>query len=95
MLDIKVAPKRDNGERSESLGTHNGYYDIPNGATDMVDLMYYKGMNHSIGEAFCALYRLHDKDTEKRNLEKAKYYIDRELEILSDKEEANDIVRNV
>jgi hypothetical protein len=61
-------------------GLHSSYYDIPDGAKDLVDLMNHKNMNHSIGEAFCALYRLNDKDTPKRNLEKVVYYAQRELE---------------
>jgi len=61
-------------------GLYSSYYDIPENAKDLIDLMNFKNMNHSIGEAFCALYRLNDKDTPKRNLEKVLYYITRELE---------------
>jgi hypothetical protein len=61
-------------------GLYSSYYDVPEGARDLIDLMNHKNMNHSIGEAFCALYRLHDKDTPKRNLEKVIYYAKRELE---------------
>ncbi len=63
-------------------GLYSSYYDIPAGAKDLVDLMDFKGMNHSVGEAFCALYRMHDKDTPERNLEKVIYYATRELEKL-------------
>ncbi len=59
-------------------GFHSSYYDIPKEATDIVDLINHKNMNHSVGEAFCALYRLYDKDTPIRNLEKVIYYIERE-----------------
>jgi hypothetical protein len=61
-------------------GLYSSYYDVPAGARDLVDLMNHKGMSHSVGEAFCALYRLNDKDTPVRNLEKAIYYASRELE---------------
>jgi len=63
-------------------GLYSSYYDVPSGARDLVDLMNHKNMNHSVGEAFCALYRLYDKDTPIRNLEKVIYYATRELERL-------------
>jgi hypothetical protein len=65
---------------SDKDGRYSSYYDVPEGAKDLVDLMNHKNMNHSIGEAFCALYRLNDKDTPKRNLEKVVYYAQRELD---------------
>jgi len=63
-------------------GLYSSYYDIPEGAKDLIDLMNYKKMSHSVGEAFCALYRLNDKDTQIRNLEKVVYYASRELKRL-------------
>ena len=63
-------------------GLYSSYYDVPSDAKDLVDLMNFKNMNHSIGEAFCALYRLNDKDTPIRNLEKVVYYATRELDRL-------------
>ncbi len=64
---------------SDKDGMHSSYYDIPAEAKDVIDLMNYKDMNHSVGEAFCALYRMHDKDTPERNLEKVIFYASREL----------------
>ena len=69
-------------EINDADGLASSYYDIPEGAKDMVDLMQYKNMNHGVGEAFCALYRLNDKDTRVRNLQKVIYYAGRELERL-------------
>jgi len=69
-------------KRSDKDGLYSSYYDVPEGARDLVDLMNYKQMNHSVGEAFCALYRLYNKDTPVRNLEKVIYYAARELERL-------------
>ena len=69
-------------KKSDKDGKYSSYYDVPKKAKDVVDLMNHKAMNHSIGEAFCALYRLHDKDTPKRNLEKVVYYAERELKRL-------------
>jgi len=65
---------------NDADGLYSSYYDIPSDAKDILDLMNHKNMNHSVGEAFCALYRLHDKDTPERNLEKVIYYATRELE---------------
>ena len=63
-------------------GLYSSYYDIPVGANDIADLIEHKKMSHSVGEAFCALYRLNDKDTPKRNLEKVIYYANRALDAL-------------
>ncbi len=66
------------------VGRGNGgstkYYTLPKGATELRHLIRAKEMQHGIGEAFCALYRLNDNGEYIRNLEKAKYYIDQELE---------------
>ena len=67
-------------------GLHSSYYDLPKKARDIISLMEHKNMNHSVGEAFCALYRLEDKDTPVRNLEKVIFYAERELERLKSKE---------
>jgi len=60
------------------------YYELPLNATELKHLIRHKKMSHPIGEAFCALYRLHDNGEYKRNLEKARYYIDTELEYLEE-----------
>lgn len=60
-------------------GGSTSYYKLPENAKELGDLIYHKEMNHSIGEAFCALYRLKDNGEYKRNLRKAKFYIDLEL----------------
>lgn len=65
-----------------SDGETANYYAIPEDATELKHLISHKKMNHSIGEAFCALYRLHDKADVEYNLKKVKSYIDFELEQL-------------
>lgn len=57
-------------------GGSTSYYDLPKGAKVLGDIMKHKKMEHDIGEAFCALYRLNDNGEYLRNLKKAKYYID-------------------
>lgn len=61
-------------------GLSTNYYKLPDGATELRHLIKYKKMEHSIGEAFCALYRLNDNGEYLRNLKKAKFYIDSEIE---------------
>lgn len=63
-------------------GGATSYYDLPVNATDLGHLIKHKKMEHGIGEAFCALYRLNDNGEYKRNLTKAKYYIEAELKWL-------------
>ncbi len=70
----------DTGENTDKDGLYSSYYDLPEGAIDLISLMDFKNMNHSIGEAFCALYRLNNKDTPLRNLEKVIFYASREIE---------------
>jgi len=60
-------------------GGSTSYYKLPENANELGELIYHKKMNHSIGEAFCALYRLEDNGERKRNLKKAQYYIEQEL----------------
>jgi len=69
-------------DRIRGNGDSTDYYKFPNGATQLGDIIKHKKMEHGIGEAFCALYRLNDNGEYKRNLTKAKYYIEKELEWL-------------
>lgn len=67
--------KQDNGLTAK-------HYELPDGATELKHLIWYKNMNGQVAEAFRALYRLDDcaHSTRKRDLNKAKAYIDQELE---------------
>ena len=58
------------------------YYAIPEGASELSDLIKHKKMEHSIGEAFCALYRLNDTGDVLRNLRKAQLYIQKEIDFV-------------
>ena len=72
-----------NQEAEQSLRGDGGsvnYYELPKGATELRHLIRYKKMSHSIGEIFCAIYRLNDNGEYLRNLKKAKFYIDSEIE---------------
>ena len=70
-------------ETEQSLRGDGGsvnYYELPKGATELRHLIRHKKMSHSIGEIFCAIYRLNDNGEYLRNLKKAKFYIDSEIE---------------
>ena len=76
--------ERNQEQRQSGGSTH--YYELPKNATELKDLIRYKKMTHPIGEIFCSIYRLHDNGEYKRNLQKAKFYIDSELEYLEKEE---------
>ena len=70
--------ERNTEHRGDGSATH--YYELPKGATELRHIIKYKNMEHGIGEAFCALYRLNDNGEYLRNLKKAKFYIDSAIE---------------
>ena len=39
-------------------GGSTNYYKLPKGATELRHLIRYKKMSHSIGEIFCAIYKI-------------------------------------
>lgn len=66
-------------------GGSTSYYTIPDNAKELKDLIRHKSMSHAIGEAFCALYLLKDNGEELRNLKKALFYIQDEINFLEEK----------
>lgn len=79
---IENIEPRNQQQRPSGGSTH--YYELPKNATELKHLIRHKKMSHPIGEAFCSLYRLNDNGEYKRNLEKAKYYIETELQYLEE-----------
>lgn len=67
-------------KQSRGDGGSTNYYELPKDATELRHLIRYKKMSHPIGEIFCAIYRLNDNGEYLRNLKKAKFYIDSEIE---------------
>ncbi|CAB5155527.1 hypothetical protein UFOVP149_14 [uncultured Caudovirales phage] len=45
----------------KSDGSSTDYYRIPDGATDLIDLIEHKNMGFSVGNIFKACYRLGEK----------------------------------
>lgn len=73
----------------KSDGGSSSYYNIPDYAVDLGDLIEAKKMSFNIGNIFKACYRFGEKDgTSKRyDLKKIIYFAQRELALL-DREEA-------
>ena len=67
-----------------SDGGSTSYYALPDGATDLQDLIEYKSMNFSIGNMFKAIYRLGEKSGNSLayDLNKIIWYANRELQRL-------------
>jgi len=71
-----------------SAGTSDGstasYYELPDGAAELQDLISYKNMNSQIGEIFRACYRMGEAShsNELRDAKKIKFYIDAEIKRL-------------
>ena len=72
----------------QSVGTSDGstasYYELPDGAAELQDLISYKNMNAQIGEVFRACYRMGEAShsDELRDAKKIKFYIDAEIKRL-------------
>lgn len=72
----------------QSVGTSDGstasYYELPDGAAELQDLISYKNMNAQIGEIFRACYRMGEAShsDELRDAKKIKFYIDAEIKRL-------------
>ena len=71
-----------------SVGTSDGstasYYELPDGAAELQDLISHKNMNSQIGEIFRAAYRYGESShsNELRDAKKIKFYVDAEIKRL-------------
>lgn len=68
----------------KSDGSTASYYELPEGATELQDLISYKNMNAQMGEIFRASYRYGEVEhSEKlRDAKKIRFYINAEIERL-------------
>lgn len=66
----------------DNNGLSATWYELPEGATELKHLIWYKNMNAQVGEAFRALYRLNDcpHSDAIRNLNKVIAYCEQEKE---------------
>ena len=65
--------------RNKITGWSSDYYEIPEGSTELHDLIEYKEMNFSVGNIFKAAYRMNDKGGAAYNLRKIIWFAEREL----------------
>ena len=67
-------------------GLGNKYYELPEGAKELQDLIEYKDMNFALGNIFKAVYRLGQKPDNDRHydLEKIIWFANRELKRIND-----------
>lgn len=77
--DVAVGPMLNLKVRSD--GSTARYYELPDGATELQDLISYKNMNAQIGEIFRASYRYGEvAHSEKlRDAKKIKFYAEAEI----------------
>lgn len=80
VLNPDLVTDKEIEQTSRGDGGSTNYYELPKGATELRHLIRHKKMSHPIGEIFCAIYRLNDNGEYLRNLKKAKFYIDSEIE---------------
>ena len=71
-------------EPSVSDGSTASYYELPEGAAELQDLISYKNMNAQIGEIFRAAYRYGQSShsDQLRDAKKIRFYIDAEIKRL-------------
>lgn len=60
-------------------GSTPSQYGLPEGATELQDLIEYREMNFSIGNIFKAAYRLGTKNPDEYELRKIIWFAEREL----------------
>ena len=73
-----------NSKKEYSNGTTAGYYTLPEGCTELQDLISVKNMNAQIGEIFRACYRYGEVEhsPQIRDIRKILYYANAELKRL-------------
>jgi hypothetical protein len=71
-------------QTTHSDGSTASYYELPEGATELQDLISFKDMNAQVGEAFRSLYRYGQSShsDKMRDCKKVIYYMNAELERL-------------
>ena len=70
---------RDANWSKEPTGWSSSYYEIPEGSTELQDLIEHKQMSFSVGNIFKAAYRMNDKGGAAYNLRKILWFCTREL----------------
>jgi hypothetical protein len=78
-------------DKIQSDGSTASYYELPEGATELQDLISAKNMNAQIGEIFRACFRYGEvaHSPMKRDIKKILFYAKAELERLNKLEKGN------
>lgn len=78
--------------RETSNGSKASYYDLPEGAKVLGDLIAYRNLNHAYGEIFCAIYRSGraSHSDELRDARKVLYYAQSEVRRLEALDQTRD-----
>ena len=71
-------------EAAVSYGSTAAYYELPEGANELQDLISHRDMNAQIGEVFrsCYRYGIASHSDKLRDAKKIKFYIDAEIKRL-------------
>tara|TARA_R110002012_G_scaffold317001_1_gene532713 strand:- start:1084 stop:1539 length:456 start_codon:yes stop_codon:yes gene_type:complete len=79
-----VTVEEDTTPKQVSDGSTASYYELPDGAAELQDLISYKNMNAQVGEIFRACYRMGEAShsDELRDAKKIRFYIDAEIKRL-------------
>ena len=83
----KVPPPYKVQDTAQNNGGKSSWYDVPDNAKTLMDLIEYKAMAYWRGEAFAVLYAIDERadratdgsSSEVRELNKIKYFVDRRL----------------
>lgn len=86
-----VTNKPDKVTGKVKTGLGNSYYELPNGAKELQDLIEYRNMNFAVGNIFKAAYRLGHKEENDATyeLEKIIWFAQRELERIKNEKLSN------
>lgn len=84
VFPMEEEPKYLQNLNSTNNGGSTDYYKLPEEAKDLQDLIEHKDMNFALGNIFKACYRLGEcnHSDELRELNKIKWFIDREIKRL-------------
>jgi len=83
-FDYGAWTEREVNEKQSSDGSTASYYELPEGATELQDLIGHRNMNAQIGEIFRACYRygIVEHSPKLRDIKKIIFYANAELERL-------------
>ncbi len=80
---------------SDNNGGSTDYYDIPEGALDLQDLIEHKNMSFSMANIFKACYRFGEKDPDKKlyDLNKIVWFANREINLINKEQPIKYIIK--